>query len=197
MQKRFKFIYVDLVMWISYLPFLYFAVLQIKALKFDSGINALSSLIAFVIILVYPLYPLFILRKIFDKSDDPELNLKNYKAITLQLPLDEEEVARRPLCADFQCCTKDNPDIAMTEMSLSPYIDKVVRPVYNEDVPEYAEFKYFSLQHWRLAYAALKYFRKFLFVLIVAVCPAPATTLGLLVGLSVIYMLYLLILKPK
>lgn len=75
-------------MWISYLPFLYFAMLQIKTLKFDSGINAISSLIAFVIIIVYPLYPAFILRKLFDKSDDPAENLKNYKAISLLLPLD-------------------------------------------------------------------------------------------------------------
>lgn len=113
MQKRFKYIYVDLVMWISYLPFLYFAMLQIKELKFDSGINAISSLIAFVIIVIYPLYPVFILRKLFDKSDNPEEHLKNYKAICLLLPLDPEEVANRPLCADFQCCPKDNPDIAM------------------------------------------------------------------------------------
>lgn len=133
MEKRFKYIYVDLVMWISYLPFLYFSMLQLKEMKFDSGVNALSSLIAVVIITVYPLYPLFILRKLFDKGD----NLSNYRAITLQLPLDPEEVARRPLCASFQCCPRDNPDIAAVEMSLSPYIDKVVRPVYNVDVPEY------------------------------------------------------------
>ncbi len=57
-------------------------------MKFDSGTNAISSLLAVVIIVIYPLYPLFILRKLFDKSDNPEENLLNYKAITLQLPLD-------------------------------------------------------------------------------------------------------------
>ena len=82
-------------------------------------------------------------------------------------------------------------------MSLSPYIDKVVRPVYNENIPEFAEFKYFTIPHWRLAYAAIKYFRKFLFVVFVVACPDPAATLGLLVGLSIVYMLYLIILKPK
>lgn len=75
-------------MWISYLPFTYFAILQLKGMKFDSGTNAISSLLAVVIIVIYPLYPLFILRKLFDKSDNPEENLLNYKAITLQLPLD-------------------------------------------------------------------------------------------------------------
>ena len=85
----------------------------------------------------------------------------------------------------------------MVEMSLAPYIDKVVRPVYNVDVPEYAEFKYFTIPHWRLAYAAIKYFRKLLFVIFVATLPSPAVTLGSLVGLSVVYLLYLFILRPK
>ena len=85
----------------------------------------------------------------------------------------------------------------MVEMSLSPWIDSVVRPVYNEDVPEYREFKYFSVAHFRLAYAAIKYIRKFIFVLVAAVCPDPVATIATLIILSVIYMLYLIILKPK
>ena len=84
MKKRFKFIYVDCIMWISYLPFLYFAILQLQIGKFDSGINIFSSLLAIVIIIVYPLYPVFILRKLFDRSDNPMENLVNYKAITLK-----------------------------------------------------------------------------------------------------------------
>lgn len=32
----------------------------------------------------------------------------------------------------------------MIEMSLSPFIDKVVRPVYNEDVLAYKDFVYFK-----------------------------------------------------
>ena len=90
MHKRFKYIYVDIIMWISYLPFLYFAMLQVKGVRFDTGINALSTLVAFVVIVLYPLYPLFILRKLFDKSDDPSENLLNYKQITLRRPIDEE-----------------------------------------------------------------------------------------------------------
>jgi hypothetical protein len=85
----------------------------------------------------------------------------------------------------------------MVEMSLSPWIDSVIRPVYNEDVPEYREFKYFSIPHFRLAYAAIKYIRKFIFVLVAALCPDPVTTVGILIILSIDYMLYLIILKPK
>lgn len=70
MEKRFKYIYVDLVMWISYIPFLYFSMLQIKGNMWSTGLEIFSSLLAYVIIIVYPLYPFFILRKIFDKSDD-------------------------------------------------------------------------------------------------------------------------------
>ena len=85
----------------------------------------------------------------------------------------------------------------MAEMSLAPWIDKVVRPVYNEDVPEYAEFKWFTIPHWRLAYAAIKYVRKFLFVLFIALSPSPTVSLSLVIALSVFYLSYLLILKPK
>ena len=71
MERRFRYIYLDLVMWISYLPFLYFGLLQVKNLRWDTGLNIFSNLLAFVILLIYPLYPIFILRKIFDKSDVP------------------------------------------------------------------------------------------------------------------------------
>jgi hypothetical protein len=113
MEKRFKYTYVDLVMWISYLPFLYFAILQVKNLRFDNGLNAFSSLLAFVILAIYPFYPLFILKKIFDKSEDRRENLHNYKSITLKLPIDEEEMAKRPLCADVQCCPREDPHATM------------------------------------------------------------------------------------
>lgn len=85
----------------------------------------------------------------------------------------------------------------MIQMSLSPWIDSVVRPVYNEDVLEYREFKYFSIPHFRLAYAAIKYIRKFIFVLVAAVCPNPVTTIAILIILSIVYMVYLIVLKPK
>ncbi len=130
MKQRFKFIYVDTVMWISYLPFLYFAVLQLKSGKFDSGMQIFSSLLAIVIIIIYPLYPVFILRKIFDRSDNEAEDLRNYKAITLKEPPRPEEEGKS-LCADVTCCAPSDPRISMVEMSLSPYIDKVVRPIFN------------------------------------------------------------------
>jgi hypothetical protein len=195
MQKRFKYIYVDTVMWISYLPFLYFALLQLTYGKFDSGINIFSSLLAIAIIIVYPLYPIFILRKIFDRSDNPAEDLRNYKAITLKEPprVDEEKT----MCADVTCCAREDTSVSMVEMSLSPFIDKVVRPIYNEFDPDYSEFRYFKIEHWRLAYAPIKYVRKFIFVLIVALCPDPITTLSLLVVITSAYMTYLIVLRPK
>lgn len=58
-------------MWISYLPFLYFSILQLKNGDFSTGTNVFSSLLAIVIIILYPLYPVFILRKLFDRSSEP------------------------------------------------------------------------------------------------------------------------------
>lgn len=128
MKKRFKYIYVDCVMWISYLPFMYFAILQLKANSYASGMEVFSSLLAIVIVVVYPLYPFFILRLLFDCSN----NLTNYESITLRLP--EREDDERSMCQDVSCC----PRIDLEEMSLSPYVDKVVRPVFNRDIPEYS-----------------------------------------------------------
>jgi hypothetical protein len=130
MKQRFKFIYVDTVMWISYLPFLYFAILQLKSGRFDSGMQIFSSLLAIAIIIIYPLYPIFILRKIFDRSDNEAEDLRNYKAITLkEVPRADDE--EKGMCADFTCCAPSDPRLSLVEMSLSPYIDKVVRPVFN------------------------------------------------------------------
>ena len=82
-------------------------------------------------------------------------------------------------------------------MSLAPWIDAVERPVYNINLKGYDEFSYCTIPNLRLAYAAIKYLRKFIFVLFIALIPNPAATLGSLVGLSVVYMLYLFILRPK
>ena len=46
-------------------------------------------------------------------------------------------------------------------------------------------------------YYPLKYFRKFLFVLIVAVCPNPVVSLGILIGLNVIFIVYMAALRPR
>ena len=100
---RFKYIYVDTVMWISYLPFLYFSILQLQKGDFSTGASVFSSLLAIIIIVVYPLYPLFILSKLFDRSDNREEDLKNYKSITL---LEPEAEVDKSICADFSCCPK-------------------------------------------------------------------------------------------
>ena len=197
MDKRFKYVYLDMVMWISYIPFVYFAILQLKAFPFDTGVDALSTLLAMVIIAIYPIYPFFILRKLFDRSDDPNEDLSNYKAYTLKLPLDEEEEAKKGCCDDFQWCPVERSDIAMVEMSLSPYIGNVKRPVYNEDVPDYAEFRYCSVDHWRLIVIPITYLRKFAFCLIVAVTESPITTLSLVIGITLAFIIYLIVLKPK
>ena len=86
MKKRFKFIYVDTIMWISFMPFLYFAIMQLKSFNFSNGLHSLSSIFAAIIVIVYPLYPIYILRQLFDKTDDEKTNLINYKAITWKLP---------------------------------------------------------------------------------------------------------------
>lgn len=71
MRKRFKWIYFDFVMWLSFLPFLYFGLLQVKKFNFDSAIEGVSSLLALLFVIVYPLYPIFITYQI----------KKNYKEI--------------------------------------------------------------------------------------------------------------------
>jgi hypothetical protein len=48
-----------------------------------------------------------------------------------------------------------------------------------------------------LAYAAIKYIRKFIFILIAAVCPDPVITIASLIVLSIVYLVYLIVLKPK
>jgi len=60
MEKRFKWIYFDFVMWLSYVPFLYFSIMQLKEFQFSNFSQGLSSLLAIVIIGTYPLYPVFI-----------------------------------------------------------------------------------------------------------------------------------------
>jgi hypothetical protein len=60
MEKRFKWIYFDFVMWISYIPFLFFSILQLEYFGFNNFNHGLSCILAMVIIAVYPLYPFFI-----------------------------------------------------------------------------------------------------------------------------------------
>jgi len=46
-------------------------------------------------------------------------------------------------------------------------------------------------------YYPLKYFRKFLFVLIIAVVSVPTITLSVLIGLNVIFIIYMAVLLPR
>jgi hypothetical protein len=62
LEQRFMWIYFDFVAWISYLPFTYFSLMQLKAFSFHSFLEGISCLLAILIIGTYPLYPLLILR---------------------------------------------------------------------------------------------------------------------------------------
>lgn len=73
MQKRFKWIYFDFVVWLSYLPFLYFALIQVQNMSFSTALLAISSILSVIIIIVYPLYPVFIVYHL----------KQNYRAICL------------------------------------------------------------------------------------------------------------------
>ena len=64
MKARFKWIYFDFVAWVSYLPFVYFAVVQLGTFSFDSALAGFSSILSIIIIIVYPLYPFFIAYQI-------------------------------------------------------------------------------------------------------------------------------------
>ena len=82
-------------------------------------------------------------------------------------------------------------------MSLSPFIDGVVRPVYNKDIPEYSHFTYLSKPNIRLAYASIKYFRKLLFAIVAASFDKPSAILTSMVIITGLYMIYLVALRPK
>ena len=47
-------------MWLSYMPFLFFSLVQLQKISFATGDQAISSIISLVIIIIYPLYPFFI-----------------------------------------------------------------------------------------------------------------------------------------
>lgn len=67
-SARFKWVYFDMLIWISYIPFLYFSLRQVKSISFTSALSSISSLVSLVILALYPLYPVLIflsLRKNF------------------------------------------------------------------------------------------------------------------------------------
>ena len=74
MFQRFKWIYFDFVAWISYLPFLYFSILQVKKLGFNDGLQGFSSIFSIIVLATYPLCPVLIAYQI----------KKNYRAVCLE-----------------------------------------------------------------------------------------------------------------
>ena len=79
-------------------------------------------------------------------------------------------------------------------MSLSPYINKVKRP---SELPDEDSFKYCSKDNFILLYYPLKYFRKFIFVLILATVTVPTISLSVLIGLNIIFIGYMAALRPR
>ena len=59
------------------------------------------------------------------------------------------------------------------------------------------QFKYFTFENMRLIINPLKYFRKFVFVLVIAICPFPVTTISILIGLNVVFIVYLSVFRPR
>jgi hypothetical protein len=72
-QKRFLWIYFDFIMWISYIPFLYFSLLQLKNFSFETASKGISSLLSILIIVTYPLYPVLIAYLIKKKENYNDL----------------------------------------------------------------------------------------------------------------------------
>lgn len=59
-MNRFTWNYFDFIIWLSYLPFLFFSITQLKNISFKSADLVISSLISILIIIAYPLYPGFV-----------------------------------------------------------------------------------------------------------------------------------------
>ena len=73
LSNRFKWIYFDFVVWLSYLPFLYFSLMQVQKFNFNSGLEGFSSIFSVIVLITYPLYPVLIAYNI----------KKNYVAICM------------------------------------------------------------------------------------------------------------------
>ena len=79
MQMRFKWVYFDFIVWLSYLPFLYFALVQVQNFSFETTILGFSSIFSVIVLIVYPLYPIFIIYHI--KSNYRDICLENDKLV--------------------------------------------------------------------------------------------------------------------
>jgi hypothetical protein len=70
MKKRFKWIYFDFIAWMSYVPFVYFSLMQLKAFSFETALSGFSCILSLVIIVAYPLYPFFIIYLLKQNYND-------------------------------------------------------------------------------------------------------------------------------
>lgn len=69
LMNRFTWNYFDFIIWLSYLPFLFFSISQLQNISFASADLAISSLISILIIISYPLYPgliFYLIRKHYE-----------------------------------------------------------------------------------------------------------------------------------
>ena len=174
MKQRFFWLYLDFIVWLAYIPFLYFAIVQLMNFAFTNFLTGFSSLLSIVIIVVLPLYPFFICY----------LLKKNYNTLVLE-------------------------NDKLVEMSLRPFIDKVKRPSDVMMIPPDNEEnegcraklrrmrRFISFENFRLIVDAIKYFRKFLFVLVIAVSTNPITTISVLIALNVLFIVYLAVFRPR
>lgn len=70
MKQRFKWIYFDFVMWLAYIPFLFFAMKQLSVFPFSNFIQGLSSILSIIIIATLPVYPGWITYLIYKNYND-------------------------------------------------------------------------------------------------------------------------------
>lgn len=83
LSNRFKWIYFDFVVWLSYLPFLYFALIQVQKFNFSTGLEGFSSIFAVLVLIAYPLYPALIIYNI--KRNYVALCMENDKMVEMSL----------------------------------------------------------------------------------------------------------------
>lgn len=84
----------------------------------------------------------------------------------------------------------------LVEMSLSPYVHKVKRPA-TEIRPDEPLKNYLTAANFRLIYDPLKYIRKFIFVLVVALCSTPTTSIIILIILNLVFIGYMAGFRPR
>ncbi len=83
LSNRFKWIYFDFVVWLSYLPFLYFSMKQVQKFNFNTPLEGFSSIFSIIVLIAYPLYPVLIAYNI--KKNYVALCMENDKMIEMSM----------------------------------------------------------------------------------------------------------------